>query len=166
MRKILATLLAFTTLSATAQQPAQQPVPPPPAGSNWQHVQALPIGASINVKARASHLTCKLKSVDADSLTCTHGKDLVFQRADILSIKIPHRGRSTLVGLGVGAGVGAIVGAATSGCSTAEKNSWFGCFLTPTRPQGAAIGALVFGLIAAPVGALTDFTRSTVYTAP
>jgi hypothetical protein len=165
MRVFLLTLALVPALSSPAQQPAQQPASPP-AGSNWQHVQALPVGASINVKARKSHAGCKLKSVDADSLTCTHGKDLVFQRTDILSVKIPRRGRSTLIAMGVGAGVGAIVGAATSGCSTAEKNSWFGCFLTPTRPQGAAIGALVFGLIATPVGALTDFTRSTVYTAP
>jgi hypothetical protein len=165
VRTILLALALVPVLSAPAQQPTQQPVSPP-AGSNWQHVQALPVGASINVKARKSHAGCKLKSVDADSLTCTHGKDLVFQRADILSVKIPRRGRSTLIAMGVGAGVGAIVGATTSGCSTAEKNSWFGCFLTPTRPQGAAIGALVFGLIGAPVGALTDFTRSTVYTAP
>jgi hypothetical protein len=68
--------------------------------------------------------------------------------------------------MGIGAGVGAIVGAASSGCSTAEKNSFLGCFLTPTRPQGAAIGAVLFGAIGAPIGALTDFARSTVYKAP
>jgi hypothetical protein len=157
--------LLLPALSAPAQQPTQQPAQPP-AGSNWQHVQALPAGTSLNVKARTSHLACKLKSVDADTLTCTHGKDATFQRSEILSIKIPRRGRSTLIAMGVGAGVGAIVGAATSGCSTAEKNSWFGCFLTPSRPQGAAIGALLFGIIGAPIGALTDFAHSTVYKAP
>jgi hypothetical protein len=109
MRMVLLALALVPALSASAQQPAQQPASPP-AGSNWQHVQALPVGASINVKARKSHAGCKLKSVDADSLTCTHGTDLVFQRADIVSIKIPHRGRSTLVGLGLGAGVGALIG--------------------------------------------------------
>jgi hypothetical protein len=148
--------------------PAQQPSTPagPPAGSNWQRVQALPIGASIQVQARKSHSNCKLKSVDADTLTCTHGKDLMFQRTDILAIKIPRRGRSTLIAAGIGAGAGAIVGAATTGCSTAAKNSFLGCFLTPTRPQGAAIGAVLFGVIGAPIGALTDFAKSTVYKAP
>ena len=165
MRVFLLTLALVPALSAPAQQPAQQPVSPP-AGSNWQNVEALPAGARVEIKAQTRHASCKLKSVDADTLTCSQAKEVVFQRTEILTIKIPRRGRSTLIAMGVGAGVGAIVGAATSGCSTAEKNSWFGCFLTPTRPQGAAIGALVFGLIAAPVGALTDFTRSTVYTAP
>jgi hypothetical protein len=165
MRKILAALLALTTLSASAQQTAQQPAQPP-AGSNWQHVQALPVGASINVKARTSHASCTLKSVDADSLTCTHGKDIVFQRSDILTVQISRRGRSTLIAMGIGAGAGAIVGAATSGCSATEKNSFLGCFLTPTRPQGAAIGAALFGVIGAPIGALTDFAKSTVYKAP
>ncbi|MGA2437598.1 MAG: hypothetical protein ABSF57_03680 [Acidobacteriaceae bacterium] len=165
MRKILAALLALTTLSASAQQTAQQPAQPP-AGSNWQHVQALPVGASINVKARTSHASCTLKSVSADSLTCTHGKDIVIQRSDILTIQISRRGRSTLIAMGIGAGAGAIVGAATSGCSATEKNSFLGCFLTPTRPQGAAIGAVLFGVIGAPIGALTDFAKSTIYQAP
>jgi hypothetical protein len=160
-------ILAITFLAALFA-PAQQPAAPaqPPAGSNWQHVQALPVGQSINVTAKASHASCKLKSVDSDSLTCTHGKDIVFQRADIVSIKVPRRGRSTLIAMGIGAGAGAVVGAATSGCSATEKNSFLGCFLTPTRPQGAAIGAVLFGAIGAPIGALTDFAKSTIYKAP
>jgi hypothetical protein len=166
MRTIFLVLALVPALSASTQQPAQQPAAAPPAGSNWQNVEALPVGARVEIKAQTRHASCKLKSVDADTLTCSQAKEVVFQRTEILTIKIPRRGRSTLIAMGVGAGVGAIVGAATSGCSTAEKNSWFGCFLTPTRPQGAAIGALVFGLVAAPVGALTDFTRSTVYKAP
>src|ERR1035437_7377975 len=155
MRKILATLLAFTTLSATAQQPAQAPTPPPPAGSNWQHVQALPIGASINVKARKSHAGCNLKSVDADSLTCTHGKDIVFQRSEILSIQVPRRGRSALIGLAAGGGAGALLGYATSSsCKPGDL-----CIL----PRGgvAAFTGVHFGLIGAITGGLTDFAKST-----
>lgn len=165
MRPFLLTMALAITLAAPAQQGAVQP-PRPAEGSNWQHVQALPAGTSIQVKASKSHANCKLKSVDADALTCTSRKDLVFQRTDILTIKIPRRGRSTLIAMGIGAGTGAIVGAATSGCSTAEKNSFLGCFLTPTRPQGAAIGAVLFGAIGAPIGALTDFAKSTIYKAP
>ena len=163
-RTLVLSLVLASALSAPAQQPAQQPSQPP-AGSNWQHVQALPAGTSINVTARTSHLACKLKSVDAETLICTHGKDIVFQRSDILSIKIPRRGRSALIGLGIGAGAGVIVGAAT-GCSSAQKNSAWGCFLTPTRTQGAAIFGVLFGGIGAAIGAGTDFAKSTVYKAP
>jgi len=160
MRKVLATLLAFTTLSASAQQTAQQTVQPPPAGSNWQHVQALPVGASINVKARTSHTGCTLKSVSPDSLTCVHGKDIVFQRADILTIQISRRGRSALIGLAAGGGAGALLGyATTSSCKPGEL-----CIL----PRGgvAAFMGVTFGLIGTITGGLTDFSRSTVYKAP
>jgi hypothetical protein len=163
MRKLLATLLAFTTLSATAQQPAQQPVPPPLAGSNWQRVQALAAGTSINVKARASHASCKLKSVDADTLTCTHGKDLVFQRTDIVNIKVPHRGRSTLIGLAIGGGTGALIGVATGSSSCAGQNFCINIF---SRADLAAVGGVSLGAVGALVGGLTDFSRSTVYRAP
>jgi hypothetical protein len=152
MRKILAALLAFTTLSASGQQPAQQPVPPPPAGSNWQHVQTLPNGQSIIVNARTSHASCTLKSVDAGTLTCTHGKDIIFQRTDIVTIKIPRRGRSAAVGLGIGAGAGAGIGAASC------HDSW------------SLVCAVGFGIYSAGagllVGVLTDFDKSTVYKAP
>ncbi len=120
----------------------------------------LPIGASINVKSRTSHLACKLKSVDADTLTCTHGKDVVFQRADILTIQISRRGRSALIGLAAGGGVGALLGYATSSsCKPGDL-----CIL----PRGgvAAFTGVTFGLIGTITGGLTDFTRSTVYRAP
>jgi hypothetical protein len=159
--RIVLLAIALSTASAAPAQTAA-----PPAGSNWQNVQALPNGSSIQVQAHKNHANCTLRSVDADTLTCTNKKDIVFQRADILAIKIPRRGRSTLIATGIAAGAGAVVGAATSGCSTTEKNSFLGCFLTPTRPQGAAIGALLFGVIGAPIGAISDFARSTVYKAP
>src|ERR1039458_2782551 len=100
-------LLSLVLVSALSARAAQQPAQPL-AGSNWQHVQVLPAGTSISVKARSSHASCKLKSVHADSLTCTDKKDIVFQRTDVVSIKISRRGRATLVGLGIGGGLGAI----------------------------------------------------------
>ena len=68
-------------LSATAQQSTSAPR----AGSNWQHLEALPEGTSIRVKSTNRSAACKLKSVDADSLTCARGaeKDIVFQRAEV-----------------------------------------------------------------------------------
>jgi hypothetical protein len=161
MRNLILSLVLLPAIGAFAQQPAPSA---PAEGSNWQHVQALPAGASINVNARSSHANCNLKSVDADSLTCTHKKDIVFQRADILTIKIPRRGRSALIAGGVGAGVGGIVGAAT-GCSSTQKNSAWGCFLTPTRGEAAGVLAVLFGGIGAGIGAATDLNRSTVYRA-
>jgi hypothetical protein len=160
MRKLLATLLAFTTLSASAQQPAQQPVPPPPAGSNWQHVQALPVGTSLYVNAKPRHTACKLKSDDADTLTCTSsGKDVVFQRTEIVTIKISRRGRSALIAAAPGAAL-AIGGGI--GFATCNEKELLGC-LGP----GAAVGTgSVIALIGALTGGLTDFTRSTVYKAP
>ena len=163
MRTMFLVLALVPALSASTQQPAQQPSPAPPAGSDWQHVQALPAGASIIVKARKSHAGCKLKSVDADSVTCTHGKDLVFQRVDIVSIRIPHRGRSTLIGLAVGGGIGAVIGVATgdSGCSGKAF-----CFNIIGRGTAAAIGGVSLGAVGTLIGGLTDFSRSTVYKAP
>ena len=157
MKRTLVLLLVLS--SALTSNAAQQPVLPP-AGSNWQHVQMLPVGASINVKARTSHTSCTLKSVDADTLTCTHGKDIVFQRADILSIQISRRGRSALIGLAAGGGAGALLGyAATSSCKPGEL-----CIL----PRGgvATVFGVTFGLIGAITGGLTDFAKSTVYRAP
>jgi hypothetical protein len=148
---------ALLALSASAQAPPQ-----PPAGSNWQHVQALPAGTSIEVKARTSHASCTLKSVAPDSLTCAHHKDLVFQRADILTIKVSHRDRSALVGAAVAGGTLAVVGFAAT--TDHAPNSLFGSnFLRGPVTLGLGLGG---GIIGAAVGAFTDFTRSTVYKAP
>jgi hypothetical protein len=162
MRTFLLTLMLAPALSVPAQQSTQPSAPaPPPAGSNWQHVQALPIGASIDIKATKSHLKCKLKSVDADSLTCAQGKEIVLQRTDILTIKIPHRGRSSLIGAAIGGGTGAVIGFAAG---TNNNGGFFG----PNFLRGAitAIFGVGGGLIGGVTGAVTDFTRSTIYKAP
>jgi hypothetical protein len=163
MRTSLLSIALAPALFVAAQQPAPQPVQPP-AGSNWQHVQALPLGASIYVKARHSHSKCILKSVDADTLTCIHAQDVVFQRSDIVNIKIPRRGRSTLVGLAIGAGVGAALGAAAGG-DPCKSGSGF-CVDPVSRGGAAAMTSALVGGIGAPIGYFTDFTRSTVYKAP
>lgn len=159
---VIRNALLLLVLTPTMYTVAQQTTPTAlPEGSNWQHVQALPSGASINVKARTAHEVCKLKSVDADSLTCTHGKDLTFQRSDILSIRIPHRGRSALIGAAIGGGVGTGIGFAAG--TNGSKDTFFG----PNFLRGAitAIGAVFGGVVGGTTGALTDFSRSTVYKA-
>lgn len=148
MRALLVSLALLPALAA-ARQPIQ-----PPAGSNWQHVQALPIGASIHLNIRTQSLNCELKSVDADSLTCTHKKDMTFHRSDIQSITIPRRGRSTAIGAAIFAGAGAAVGAGLG------RTFW------TTRSKGAGVGIALFTPVGALIGFGTDFAYSTVYRAP
>jgi hypothetical protein len=156
-------LCACVPQQAMAQ--AQQPIAPaPPAGSNWHRVQALPPGVAIDVKARKQHVRCKFSGATDDSLTCSRdtGAPIVLQRADVQSVKIGHRVRSTLIGAGVGGGTLAIVGFAVG--TNGNADSLFGKnFL-----RGAIAG--VFGAIGVAagggIGAATDFSKSTVYTAP
>ena len=159
-----ATLLAIPMLlssaiwSANAQTAA---VPQPPAGSNWQHVQALPIGTSIQVKANARPIVCTLTAVDADSLACDHDyrfevHKLVFQRAEIRTIKLTRRGRSALLAASIGAGAGAVAG----GIQGIHSNYFavHGAFAMIYAFAGAFAGA--------PIGYFTDFSASTIYRAP
>jgi hypothetical protein len=153
VRTILLLLALVPALCASAQQPT----PAPPAGSNWQHVQALPAGTSIYVNANGDTTKCTLTSVDADTLICTRSKPITFQRIAIKSIKVPRRTASTLIMAGLGAGLGAVVVAATSsaiGFGGHAKGSVYA--------GGAGIGAVQFGT----VGFFTDGARSTVYKAP
>jgi hypothetical protein len=157
MRILPLVLLAAEVAYATAQQPAQQLVQAPPAGSNWQNVEALPAGTSIYVSTTARTMSCTLTKVNAESLACTHGKATVFQRTEIATIKLPRRTRSSAILAGIGAGVGIGVVKATSaaiGFKGAAKGS--------VCAGGAGAGAVLF----APIGFAADPTRSTVYKAP
>jgi hypothetical protein len=185
MHTVLIAMVLAVALSAPAQEPATQPAPqpasqtPPPegepaarpataakaptplAGSDWRYVQALPVGTSVYVSAKTRHTACKLQRVDADSFTCFGaGKDAVFPRSEIKTIQIAHRGRSTLVATVPGDAliVGGAVGlAADRGCSGIACN---------LLPGAVLVGGVAIASIGAPIGALTDFTRSTVYRAP
>jgi len=159
MLKLLVTTVLATAIVSRAQPPAAST---PPEGSNWQHVQALPLGTSIHVKAQHKSVSCALKSVEADSVTCLHGTEITFQRADIKSITIPRRGASTLVMAGVGAGVGlatvkivsaTVFGGGYNKTGGAKGAVWAG---------GAGAGAIIFGAI----GAATHPIHSTIYKAP
>jgi hypothetical protein len=160
IRKILFALWLFPAMHGAAQQPA------PAAGSNWQRVMALPLGTQVVVKAKAHNMTCNLKAVDAETLTCgprgvLGNSDVVFQQAEIKLIKIKRRGRSTLIGAGIGGVAGAITGFAAT---TNNGGGWFGPnFLRGPATAGMAIGV---GGIGAIVGVTTDFASSTVYKAP
>jgi hypothetical protein len=159
MRSLLLILsLLASALPCTAQETA--PPPPPPVGSNWQHVQALPIGAYIHVTARTRHMPCYLKAIDADTLTClrdtgTARKDVLFQRPEIETIKLARRGRSAvfgaLIGMGAGAGLAQIAG---------RNSNYFA-----VHGAFALIGGFAGLFAGAPTGYLTDFSASTIYRA-
>jgi len=155
---LLSLVLIFTvTLSASAQT-AQ------PADGGWARVEALATATSIRVKAKKQTVVCKFQSATGDSVSClVNGKPdpQVFQLADIKSVKIPHRGRSALIGAAPGKALaaGAGIGKATENCS----NTAFFCGL------GAdillAFGA-VLAVLGAALGAATDFSATTVYQKP
>jgi len=134
--------------------------------SDWHNVQILPAGTSIHVNAGKRHQSCRLKSVDADTLTCADGRNPVYSRTEITSIKLTHRGRSTLVAALAGGGIGAAVAAGISAHDPHCQPFQFGC-LDGLSSTGAVVGAFsaVGAAVGAPIGYLTDFTSSTVYKA-
>lgn len=154
-------IVAFAFLcSLYGSAPAQQPA----AISDWQRVKTLSPGVVIDIKSTRMHLKCKLSDVTDETLTCTHGSALtteVFQCTAIAWIKIGRRGRSALIGAGIGAGTLATIGFAAT---TGHGNGFFG----PNFERGPAtgVGALAGGVIGAGIGALTDFSKTTIYKAP
>jgi hypothetical protein len=154
MRLFCIVMLAFASFTCSAQQAAT-----PHAGSDWDHLQKLPAGVTLYIHARSHKTSCSFKSADADSITCTKNKDIAFQRSDVLTIKVSHRTRSALIGLAIGGGVGAGIGAAIGGCQAGNF-----CFV----PRGAFAGVLggAGAVVGTVTGAVWDFGRSTLYTAP
>jgi hypothetical protein len=154
---ILSLVLIFAvTLSASAQS-AQ------PADGGWGKVAALASATSIRVKAKHT-VVCKFQSATADSLSClVSGKTdvQVIQLADIKWVKIPHRGRSALIGAapGVALAAGSGIKKATEGC----PNGTFFCGLGADILT--AFGA-VLAIIGAGIGAATDFSATTIYKRP
>ena len=156
MKKLLSSALILCCVtSATAQQ-----APAPHDKHDWSHVQSLPIGTTVLLNSSARHGSCTLKSVDADSLTCTSGKNPTISRADIKSIKLPHRLASTVLGLTIGAAAGAIGGFVAAGPDAP------GSFNIITRGDVAGIFAIGAGFLGAIIGFFTHFASVTVYHAP
>ena len=161
MRKtFLYLLLMFAvTLSASAQAAE-------PAIKGWTRVQAMAPGTKIHVQAKNHWDTCKLKSADADSLTCElrdGAKTEVFQKSDIQKVAVAHRGRSALIGLAAGAGVGTGIGYGIG--KSQETKGGFINLNSVTTGFYAAITGIGLALIGAIVGAMTDFAGSTIYKA-
>jgi hypothetical protein len=122
----------------------------------------LPTGTSIYVYTRGRHKRCEFASADAGTLTCIRGKRVTFQRTEIASIKLAHRGRSSLVGLAVGVGGGIGIGSAIPLAHPGGPLNFEPLARALLVGIGAASGTIGGSL----AGYLTDFTRSTVYKAP
>jgi hypothetical protein len=132
---------------------------PPPSGSSWARVQALPAGTPVHMSTAHSGGLCHIRSVDAETLTCAHGsKDTVIPRAEIKSITLTRRTASTLGMAGVGVGLSAIAVSVTSSAvdyhGSAKGAVWAGA---------AGLGVVIF----APIGYFSDIFRGPIiYTAP
>ena len=130
----------------------------------FKHVQLLWLSArtSLAVVVTSAGVAAQRvfewqSDVDADTLTCTHGKDIVFQRKDISTVKLPHPVRSALVGTAIGAGVGAGIGA------LAGRN---GKDVLGSRGGLAILFAIPGAIIGLIIGATKNYSYSTVYEAP
>jgi hypothetical protein len=152
-RALLLASLAFSIVSTANAQAA------PAAGSNWQRVEALPVGTIVELRFKARHhMMCTVKAVTDDTLTCVHDigfgtKDEAITRGEVKSVKIAHRGRSAVYGSMIGAGLGA-----AGGGIAGKENNYFSGF--------HAAFALMFTFVGGIAGAyLTDCTASTVYRA-
>jgi uncharacterized protein YcfJ len=153
MTKILCTavILLASCFPAMAQQ-TSSPQPP-----SWARLEALPSGVDVHVSAQKKSLNCMFKGATEEALTCVShdgARTEVFPRAEVKSVKLRHRGRSTLAGAAIGVGVGAAVGAPLG-----RSGSFVG------HGAAAVIIAIPGAIIGAIVGASTDFTHSTIYKA-
>jgi hypothetical protein len=155
MKRILASaLILCSSLTATAQQA------PASAGKHdWSRVQSLPIGTTVLLNSSTRHGSCKLKSVDADSLTCTSGGNTVIARADIKSVKLARRLLSAAAGVAIGATAGFIAGFVAAG-PNGGPNSFLPSI---TRADVGGIFAVGAGFLGGLIGFFTHFASVTVY---
>jgi len=146
-------LIALLVLPATAQTAT-----PPPS---WQRVQALPAQTPVQVKTDHTKTTCLVTAVTDDKLTCSQS---VFSRAEIKTVKLPRKAKSTVAGLLIGAGVGAGAGAGIgSAINAGDSGSLVHVSGGKSAGVGAGVGAIIGIGIGALVGHSTDLLAATLY---
>ena len=152
MKKLLVSLafLGAASLSHAQQSPAFTDK------HDWSRVQSLRLGTTVLLNSTSRHGSCKLKSVESDSLTCTSGP--AVRRAEIKSVKLARRGTSALAGFGIGAATGVIAGYVGT-----KSDGGNGSFDIVSRGDVAAGAGIGLGVIGAIVGFFTHFASSTVY---
>ena len=159
-RAMVAAVILCTTLHG-------QTVPTPAAaGSDWGRVQQVPIGTMIRVSSSHRPTVCSFASADAESLTCTQTRSILFipithrivyRRVEVSLVKMSRQPLSAFVAGAIGAGAGAGIGAAVD--NRGSGNYYEG------------LGPLFFGMLGAGVGAsigrATDFLAGPeIYRAP
>ena len=115
---------------------------------DWNAVKSLQHNQQIRVSLRAggTHKGALLEATD-NTLTIENGKTLSREDIHSVHVKRGHRGKHVLIGAGIGAGAGLALGAGIDN-SCGPKS------IVCTGNRGKAIGAPLFALIGAGVGAL------------
>lgn len=132
----LGALLALAATSVAAQTNV----------TDWNTVKALTAGTEVRVTAGSRTVRGKIDRITDDTLVVTSGKGPeMFTQQEVTRVSVGtvgHRGRNTLIGLGVGAGVGLGIGAAVD----AQPCKGFCIFPNAGKvvftPLGAIVGTL------------------------
>ena len=119
--------------------------------TDWNTVKALTTGADVRVTTGSRTVRGRILRTSDEGLVIGLGKSQeMFPQREVKRVLLrgdSHRGRNSLIGLGVGAVVGAIIGAAA-------HNDCNGCWFETSRGGDAAGGAILLGGTGAAVGAL------------
>ncbi len=119
--------------------------------TDWNSVKALATGADVRITTGSRTVRGKVLRTSDDSLVLATGKSQeMFPQQEVKRVLLrgdSHRGRNSLIGLGVGATAGLIAGAV----GHQDCSGWFFC---TSRGEDMAAGGIVFGGIGAAVGAL------------
>ena len=159
MRLVLGILLAAGVIAA------QTPAPPAsnPANQGWANVKRLAAGEEVRVSmSDGKSYRGQLQSTTDESLVLVAASaQRTLARPQITKIATKgasHRGRNTLIGLGIGAGGGLAIGAGTD--ASCGGHCWFGNNIGKEvfTPLGALIGAIVG--VAWPTGGWHEVYRS------
>jgi hypothetical protein len=125
--------------------------------TDWSTVKALATGAEVRITTSSRTVSGRILRTTDDSLVLGTGKSQeMFPQQDVKRVLLKgdsHRGRNSLIGLGVGAATGVIIGGAT------HRDCTSFCFDYGSRGADMAGAGILLGGIGAAVGALIP-TRS------
>ena len=120
--------------------------------TDWSTVKALATGADVRITTGSRTVRGKVLRTTDESLVLATGKTQeMFPQPEVKRVLLrgdSHRGRNSLIGLGVGAVTGVIVGGATHQDCTSF------CFDYGSRGEDMAGAGILLGGIGAAVGAL------------
>jgi hypothetical protein len=127
--------------------------------TGWDRVKQLPPGSEIRLNLSDHRtITTQFQSATDDALMVAKAAvQETMSRPMILKVSLKsngHRGRHTLIGLGIGAGTGLVAGAVIDSHDSCPQTGWCFNFLPNAgkvvfTPLGGLIGALVGALIPA-----------------